>query len=589
MVSISQHNKSKKNSNNSSTASTSNKKKFGVVKRLQKQGGWTHEEDQLLLQAVKKFKERNWNKISESVPTRTATQCLHRFRKVLDPSISKSPWSDQEDQRLLDLVAEQETLSWSAISAQMPNRNAKQIRERYMNHLAPGIKKGVWDQKELDILVEAQKKLGNKWSKISQLVEGRSPNACKNQFHAYQQRLKKGIKPRKTKSTQNPPAPAKKVEKRSKKQNHKPASIKVKDATEKFVEDLVPERSASAQEVAMGKEGMVKTHSCESLNSMSADHMQDVQFHSGGQIYVTTNSSSDHMPISPDETAQPQMPFPQPQHTIFYVPEGAPIAWIAPSHMNNENSWVPMGVFHQPSQGSVPQQAWALSGQQNGHPITAHHYVSQKGTPNSAPHSPPVHFVHTSALVPSTATQYNAYQMMNPTQMQQISEQHQMAISYHNAAHGHMCTCGGAKPIMGVPPQQESSDFRQFLNARNMPPPSDQMKSGSPLSARVSTVQEDLQETRRTHASSFFQQSAQQSTPPPAAHPYSIAESSNLTPQDFSISPTPFGDSEILPYSFSSPAPNASRDFELRRVDPVEFTSSIPDEFVNGDEENFHF
>lgn len=186
--------------------SNSNRKKFGVVKRLQKQGGWSEEEDRLLLEAVKKYNQSNWTSIAECVPSRTATQCLHRYRKVLDPSISKSPWTKEEDMLLQQLASEFGERAWSAISARMVNRNAKQIRERYMNHLAPGIKKGVWDQVELDILVKAHSEHGNKWSVISELVDGRSPNACKNQFHAYQQRIKKGLKPRRTKSSINPPA-----------------------------------------------------------------------------------------------------------------------------------------------------------------------------------------------------------------------------------------------------------------------------------------------------------------------------------------------------------------------------------------------
>lgn len=59
---------------------------------------WTKEEDQLLIQAVQQYDERNWREIAKRVPGRTAIQCLHRWKKILRPGQIKGPWTHSEDQ-----------------------------------------------------------------------------------------------------------------------------------------------------------------------------------------------------------------------------------------------------------------------------------------------------------------------------------------------------------------------------------------------------------------------------------------------------------------------------------------------------------
>jgi myb proto-oncogene protein len=67
-------------------------------------GHWTKEEDLMLADAVKKNGGKNWKKIAESLPGRTDVQCLHRWQKVLNPSLVKGPWTEEEDRLVLHLV-----------------------------------------------------------------------------------------------------------------------------------------------------------------------------------------------------------------------------------------------------------------------------------------------------------------------------------------------------------------------------------------------------------------------------------------------------------------------------------------------------
>lgn len=102
----------------------------GPVRRSTK-GGWTPEEDDLLREAVKLHNGKNWKKIAETVPGRTAIQCLHRWQKVLNPNLVKGPWTKEEDEMVIKLVKMYGPENWSLIAQHLPGRIGKQCRERW--------------------------------------------------------------------------------------------------------------------------------------------------------------------------------------------------------------------------------------------------------------------------------------------------------------------------------------------------------------------------------------------------------------------------------------------------------------------------
>lgn len=72
---------------------------FGSQKILlnKNKGHWSKEEDGLLVAAVGRNGGKNWKKIAEHIPNRSDVQCLHRWQKVLNPTLVKGPWTDGED------------------------------------------------------------------------------------------------------------------------------------------------------------------------------------------------------------------------------------------------------------------------------------------------------------------------------------------------------------------------------------------------------------------------------------------------------------------------------------------------------------
>ena len=91
---------------------------------------------------------KNWKLVAKFLEGKTEVQCLHRWTKVLNPSLTKGPWTEEEDQMVIDLVGRIGAKKWSQIAQQLPGRIGKQCRERWHNHLNPAINKTPWNIEE---------------------------------------------------------------------------------------------------------------------------------------------------------------------------------------------------------------------------------------------------------------------------------------------------------------------------------------------------------------------------------------------------------------------------------------------------------
>ena len=52
-------------------------------------------QDIILRKAVDIHGGKNWKQIATFLPGKTEVQCLHRWTKVLDPQLTKGPWTEQ--------------------------------------------------------------------------------------------------------------------------------------------------------------------------------------------------------------------------------------------------------------------------------------------------------------------------------------------------------------------------------------------------------------------------------------------------------------------------------------------------------------
>jgi gas vesicle protein len=110
-------------------------------------------------------------------------------------SLKENAWTREvrfikEDNLLYEFVIERKIRKWTKIANALSEnlggqpRSGKQCRERWHNHLDPDIKKDVWSKEEKSQIFELQKKFGNRWSKISKYIPGRTDNSVKNCFYS---------------------------------------------------------------------------------------------------------------------------------------------------------------------------------------------------------------------------------------------------------------------------------------------------------------------------------------------------------------------------------------------------------------------
>ena len=100
-----------------------------MVRIFIKGGVWSNTEDEVLKAAVMKYGKNQWSRIASLLHKKSGKQCKARWYEWLDPSIKKTEWSREEDEKLLHLAKLMPT-QWRTI-APIVGRTAAQCLERY--------------------------------------------------------------------------------------------------------------------------------------------------------------------------------------------------------------------------------------------------------------------------------------------------------------------------------------------------------------------------------------------------------------------------------------------------------------------------
>jgi pre-mRNA-splicing factor CDC5/CEF1 len=96
---------------------------------LIKGGVWKNTEDEILKAAVMKYGKNQWARVASLLNRKSGKQCKARWYEWLDPSIKKTEWSKEEEEKLLHL-AKLMPNQWRTI-APIVGRTAAQCMDQY--------------------------------------------------------------------------------------------------------------------------------------------------------------------------------------------------------------------------------------------------------------------------------------------------------------------------------------------------------------------------------------------------------------------------------------------------------------------------
>jgi hypothetical protein len=160
----------------------SNKEKIFSIRKVLNQKKWTKEEDKQLIELVQTHNEKKWKEISNFFHNKNPLQCFSRYKRI-KPGVNKGSWNKEEDDEILKLIKIHGT-NWSLISKIIKTRNNKQIRDRYINILAPNLNKKKFTFEEDMLIIKLYKEFGAKWSRIHTYFKNRTTDMIKNRFHS---------------------------------------------------------------------------------------------------------------------------------------------------------------------------------------------------------------------------------------------------------------------------------------------------------------------------------------------------------------------------------------------------------------------
>jgi hypothetical protein len=91
---------------------------------------FSKEEDALIISFVNQYGLNSFQKITSVLPNRTARQVRERYRLYLDPNINHNPFSSEEDNLLLNLVNHYHQ-KWSQMTKMFNGRTDVALKYRY--------------------------------------------------------------------------------------------------------------------------------------------------------------------------------------------------------------------------------------------------------------------------------------------------------------------------------------------------------------------------------------------------------------------------------------------------------------------------
>lgn len=109
-------------------------------------------------------------------------QSANNAKQMNMKSHQKIKFSQEEDQKLIELVNLYGENNWGTITLFMQGRNIRQCRERWKHYLSPYVSNAPWTEIEDQLLIQKYIEYGPKWKKIAEFFPKRTYINIKNRF-----------------------------------------------------------------------------------------------------------------------------------------------------------------------------------------------------------------------------------------------------------------------------------------------------------------------------------------------------------------------------------------------------------------------
>ncbi|OHT03610.1 Myb-like DNA-binding domain containing protein [Tritrichomonas foetus] len=262
---------------------------------------WNEEEDNMLRELIVQY-GKQWSVIASHIPNRTATQIAARWEKCINPKLTKGPFNSEEDRLIIEFVEEFGCHAWPKITSVLPHRTPKQCRERWFNNLDPSVTKTPWTPEEDDLIFSNYLKFGPKWSTIAHLIPGRTDNSIKNRWNAsISKRVKVDADGNKTLA----PCKVRKYSKKNKLlEQARPEALSIKSYS-----SPIQSTSISQPTVNFDSNSNFITFDDAPLSNLNAYMVSSIESSNTSSDISSNNSSSNSSPI-PDEPSTEALPSP---------------------------------------------------------------------------------------------------------------------------------------------------------------------------------------------------------------------------------------------------------------------------------------
>ncbi|CAJ1951925.1 unnamed protein product [Sphenostylis stenocarpa] len=129
-------------------------------------------------------------RLAMSIPSKSII-----FSSEDDSELRRGPWSVEEDDLLVNYIANHGEGKWNLLAIRSGlRRTGKSCRLRWLNYLKPDVKRGNLTLEEQLLIFELHSKWGNRWSKIAQQLPGRTDNEIKNYWRTRIQKQARYVK-----------------------------------------------------------------------------------------------------------------------------------------------------------------------------------------------------------------------------------------------------------------------------------------------------------------------------------------------------------------------------------------------------------